>query len=76
MLQQDKELLIALAKSQIGKDLVSYLNRLCDSVCDARTWKDGDTKESALQATRVIKENLINKITTIKEVKPGHFDWE
>ena len=73
---QDKELFNALAKSQIGKDLVGYLSRLCDSVCDSRTWGEEDTRESALQASKVIKENLINKIITTKEAQASQFGYE
>lgn len=74
--EKDKELFKALTKSQIGKELASYLERLCDDVCDARTWSKDDTKESSMQAAKVIKENIINKIVPVKDRKSTSFDYE
>lgn len=59
---QDKEMFNALAKSQIGTNLINYLERLEDFICDSRTWSEGDTKESALMASKAIKEHIRGKI--------------
>ncbi len=62
----------ALSRSGIGADLAVYIDELCDEICDARNWGPDDTKESAVQAAKHLKEQLRNKIVTTKkrESKP------
>jgi hypothetical protein len=64
------ELFNTLAQSQIGKDLVAYLETLEDEICDSRNWGPDDTKESALQAAKVIREKLRNRIRPEKKSTP------
>ena len=68
--ETDLELFKALSKSSLGKDLVDYLDRVQDYICDSREWEEGDTKESANQAARVIKEKIRNRISPQKQSKP------
>jgi hypothetical protein len=67
MLEKDIELFKALSQSQLGRDLIDYLDRVTDSICDSREWKEGDTKESANRAAEVIKLQIRNKIVPQKQ---------
>ena len=73
---QDKELFRILGNSETGKVLAEYCERLVDSAYDSRNWKDGDTKETADMASRLIKEFLVDKIkiqTQPKVVNPNNY---
>lgn len=72
---RDKELFRALAKSQIGNDLADYLNRLCDDICDVRTWRKEDTRESVTRASEAIKEHLLSKLVGKKEGSKQNIDF-
>lgn len=75
--KQDIELFKALSKSELGKNLVDYLNRLSDHICDVRSMKPEDTKESVVKASAMIKEKIINKITKVndlRETPAGQFE--
>lgn len=59
---QDVEFFKALSNSETGGYLADYSKRVIDFVHDSRSWKEGDTKESASQAARIIKELFLEKI--------------
>lgn len=63
------ELFKALSRSEVGTELTEYLDQLSDYICDARNWGKDDTKESALQATKVVKEMIRNRIKVKQEDK-------
>ena len=46
----------ALRKSDLGKSLVEYIERLEGEICDVRNWTEKDSVESARQAARALKE--------------------
>ncbi len=51
-----------LSNTETGRHLADYAKRVIDYTHDSRSWKDGDSKESAAQAARLIKEMFIEKI--------------
>ena len=51
-----------LSNTESGKFLLSYLRRVQDHVYDSRSWSEGDSKESAAQAARLIQELVLDKI--------------
>lgn len=51
-----------LSKSELGNQLVSYLLRLSNSVCDVRTMDEGDTPETMKRVAMVIEKDLIQRI--------------
>lgn len=59
---KDIEFFKALSNSETGGYLADYAKRIIDYTYDSRSWKEGDTKESAEQAARLIKELLLDKI--------------
>lgn len=66
-----------LNKSDSGKILVAYCKRVVDYVYDSRSWSDGDTKESAAHAARVIQKYLVDRISLLnqpKQVEKNPFD--
>jgi len=50
-----------LGQSNVGKELVEKLREKQLEACDCRNWEDGENKESALHASRLI-EDIITKI--------------
>lgn len=52
----------ALSGSDLGKQLLDYLDRMMSNVCDSRNWGEHDTKESTKRVAKVIEDGLINKI--------------
>ena len=54
--EQDVKMFDALRKSELGKQLVEYIERLEAEVCDVRNWTEKDTPESARQAARALTE--------------------
>lgn len=60
----DNEMFKILGSSGTGKQLVSYLKRMQDRICDSRNWKQGETKESSNQAARYLDE-VISKIQVL-----------
>ncbi len=67
--KQDLELFKTLSKSDIGKSLVEYLNRLSDHICDVRSMGTNDTKESVIRASEIIKSHIIGKITKVNDLR-------
>jgi len=45
-----------LRKSDLGKSLVGYIERLEGEICDVRNWTEADSPESARQAAKFLKE--------------------
>ena len=62
LLEEDIQMFDTLSKSELGNQLVSYLKRLSDSVCDVRTMAEGDTPETMKRAAMVIERDLIQRI--------------
>jgi hypothetical protein len=60
--ESDLTLFNSLAQTESGKQLLDYLKRVEDYAHDSRSWKEGDTKESAAHAARLIKDELIERI--------------
>lgn len=60
---KDKAMFEQLAASDTGKQFLSYLTRLVASVCDSRTWAEGEDKTHANKVARVLEEEIINKIS-------------
>jgi len=54
--ENDIRMFEALRKSELGKQLVEYIERLEGDVCDVRNWTDKDSPESARQAARALQE--------------------
>jgi len=63
----DIELFKNLATTATGAQLVNYLKRLQNKICDSRTWGEFETRGSSTQASRHIQE-LIDNIT-LKETQ-------
>ena len=63
--QRDIEFFQSLSKSETGVYLADYVKRVIDYAYDSRSWKEGDSKESASQAARIIKELLLEKIRPV-----------
>jgi hypothetical protein len=62
LLEEDKQMFETLSKSELGNQLVSYLLRLSNSVCDVRTMDEGDTPETMKRVAMVIEKDLIQRI--------------
>lgn len=62
LLEEDKQMFDALQKSELGNQLVAYLRRLSDSVCDVRTMGEGDTPETMKKVATIIEKDLIQRI--------------
>lgn len=74
--ETDKKMFKMLYNSGTGKQLVDYLRRVQDHICDSRHWKEGDTRESALHAAREIENHIIRHAslqTPKKEVNVNQF---
>lgn len=54
--EQDIRMFEALRKSELGKSLVEYIERLEGEICDVRNWTEKDSVESARQAARSLRE--------------------
>lgn len=59
-----------LKMSGVGTQLLDYLERLLDSVNDSRSWETTENKTHADKTTRVIKQNLIDKIKQRADMTP------
>lgn len=59
---KDIDLFKTLNKSQVGKDLADFLDRLITNMCDARTWGPTDTKEVSVKAADLVKSEIIDRI--------------
>lgn len=68
--EQDQKLFDALNGSDIGKYLVSYLERLNVDVCDARNWPDGAGKDQALFVAETIQKHIIDKVNLRGDLEP------
>lgn len=66
----------ALSKTDTGRDLLAYLKEVQDFAYDSRSWKEGDTKESAAHAARLIQELIIDKIRPHTEKTDGGSTYE
>ncbi len=62
LLEEDIVMFETLSKSEMGNQLVSYLKRLSDSVCDVRTMAEGDTPETMKRVSMIIEKDLIQRI--------------
>lgn len=71
----DVRMFEALRKSDLGKSLVEYIERLEGEICDVRNWTEKDSPESARQAARSLREmrtHLGTNVGTAKAV-PNEF---
>lgn len=64
-----------LRKTDTGRELVKYIERLSGDVCDVRNWTEKDTAESARQAARVLKEFRDHLTTSVgtKNSEPSQY---
>lgn len=65
----DREMFNTLSSTATGKQLVDYLKRMQNEICDSRNWVEFETKESSTQASRHI-QLLIDKINLKKSDIP------
>lgn len=68
--ETDVRMFDALRKSELGKQLADYLERLEANICDVRTWTDKDTAESARHAARTLRELRGNLIVSQTKQAP------
>lgn len=54
--REDIGMFEALRKSEVGKQLAEYIERLEGEICDVRNWTKDDSPESARQASKFLKE--------------------
>jgi len=54
--EQEIRMFDGLRNSELGKELVKYIERLEGEVCDVRNWTEKDSVESARQAARHLSE--------------------
>jgi hypothetical protein len=54
--EKEKRMFTALRKSDLGQELVGYIERLEGEICDVRNWTERDSIESARQASKHLKE--------------------
>lgn len=59
--EQEKELFRQLSSADSSKILVGYIQRLCDTLCDARTLKDIDQINvlARVEAAKCLEEYLV-----------------
>lgn len=72
--EQEVQMFDALRKSDLGSQLVGYIERLESSIADSRTWTEKDTIESARQAVSKLtefKKHLI--VTGGKQTNPNQY---
>jgi hypothetical protein len=69
--EQDKKLLQTLRESQYKDDLVDYLERMRDHLCNVRNWKEfSDINAKAMiEAADAIQTLVIDKIKYKNKVK-------
>lgn len=73
--KKEIEMFKQLKKSDLGKTLRDYIEKLEAEVCDVRNWSDKDTPESARQAAGVLRQirtHLKNKVES-KESQPNEY---
>lgn len=63
---QDLTFFKSMSETDSGRYLAEYVKRLIDCVYDSRNWKEGDTKESAALAARILQEHLLDNIRSSK----------
>lgn len=62
MTPQEVEFFRNISNTEVGKFFHAYAEKVRDYAFDSRNWKEGDTKESAALAARLIEDMIINKI--------------
>lgn len=67
--EKEIKLFKLLSKSDIGKDLIEYCDRLITYTCDVRNMNEKDTKESIQKAADIIETHLINRIKKVSDLK-------
>jgi hypothetical protein len=72
----DAEFFKALSNSETGGYLADYSKRVIDYVYDSRSWEEGDTKESAEHAARLIRTLLLEKIRPNPKKDGGTIQYE
>lgn len=60
--EKDLAMFKTLSQSEIGVQFADYAKRVVDYIHDSRSWDDDDTKESANQAGKKVKELFVDKI--------------
>jgi YesN/AraC family two-component response regulator len=70
--EKDIEMFKAFSRSETGKNLVDYLQRVITHTCDVRNMANGDTKESIQKAASTIEKHIIDKITKRSDLKSGN----
>lgn len=62
MQKADQEMFHTLSTTATGKQLIDYLTRMQNDICDSRQWEELETRSSSTQAARHIQK-LIDKIS-------------
>lgn len=68
-----------LHSTEVSGALVSYLNRLCDFVCDSRNWDSLgiEDKNVAMSSAKVIEQQIIDRlILQTKNKKGGAYQYD
>lgn len=60
--EQDLTFFKNLAQTETGRYLADFCKKVMDHAYDSRSWADGDSKESAAHAARLIQAELVDRI--------------
>lgn len=73
--ENDVRMFEALRKSELGKSLVEFIERLEGDICDVRNWTERDTPESARQASKALQQLRKHLGTSVGSAKadPNEF---
>lgn len=75
--EKDIEMFRSLSRSGLAKDIIDYLTRLGDNICDSRNWEKDDTKESTRRAADYVKRYFRDKLSLQDPSKNDmKYEWE
>lgn len=69
----------SLNQTEISSNLVSYLERLCNHICDSRNWESLGVKDATIanSAEKVLKQFVIEKLNQKRNnTKPSKYEYE
>lgn len=69
MTEQEAKVFQDLGSTTSGKILVEYIQKLCTSLCDGRTWKDVSETErlGRIEAANILERELIKRLKNVNE---------
>lgn len=74
--KRDIEFFKNISQVESGSFLLDYFKRLEEHAYNSKDWQEGDTKESAARAAKLIREHLIEKIRPAKSGGQVPSDFE